>query len=135
MSSDVCMCIYDYYCRLSPFQPSCEVYDHCTTYIQLDLLDVSLHWVCTGAPDDEWLNRPITASDSPFLRANVRSVKAHVMGKGMNLPKLFSLITFSSVILLTSDDVSMSLVSWRCQVVMWPCAVDRCLHTGRHHCS
>ncbi|KAL8603803.1 hypothetical protein ACOMHN_058538 [Nucella lapillus] len=37
-----------------------------------------------GAPDDEWLNQPITASDNPFLRANVSSIKAHNMAKNQS---------------------------------------------------
>jgi hypothetical protein len=31
----------------------------------------------TGAPPEEFLNQPITASDHPFLRANVESIKQH----------------------------------------------------------
>ncbi|XP_076471463.1 protein FAM221A-like [Babylonia areolata] len=37
-----------------------------------------------GAPDEEWLNQPITASDNPFLRANVQSIMAHKMAKNQS---------------------------------------------------
>ncbi|XP_064614203.1 protein FAM221A-like isoform X2 [Liolophura sinensis] len=33
----------------------------------------------SGAPSQEFLNQPITASDNPFLRANVESIKADKM--------------------------------------------------------
>ncbi|KAK7098130.1 protein FAM221A-like [Littorina saxatilis] len=35
-----------------------------------------------GAPDEAWLDQPITSHDNPFLRENVHSIKAHQMAKG-----------------------------------------------------
>lgn len=41
-------------------------------------IDIHVH-VIEGAPSQEFLEQPITASDHPFLRANVTSIKAHKM--------------------------------------------------------
>lgn len=60
-------------------------------YTVRDCIDVYM-WL-KGAPSKEFLEQPITASDHPFLRANVTSIKAHKMQqralKGKSISKIY----------------------------------------------
>lgn len=74
------------------FSMICE----CICEIHELLHGTRLYWcvhVIKGAPSQEFLEQPITASDHPFLRANVTSIKAHKMQqralKGRSVSKIY----------------------------------------------
>lgn len=75
----LCSCVFSVFMgHQFQFSMICE----CIYEIHVSLHGTRLYWcvhLIKGAPSQEFLEQPITASDHPFLRANVTSIKAHKM--------------------------------------------------------
>jgi hypothetical protein len=53
--------------------------------ITQSLIKISLNWLQTGKPSDEFLNQPITSADHPFIRQYAHL--DHPRGENPALPK------------------------------------------------